>query len=140
MTTTDNLRRTRDIHAAFSQGDLDTALAMAHDDIEVLFQPAKQVFRGREAFLQFMQAFTSAFPDIVLEHTSELAQDDRVAVEFRWTGTHSGPLATPQGPLAPTGRRIEDGRVCEVMEWRDGKLARIVNYQDWGSVVAQLTA
>lgn len=140
MTPTDNIRLTQQIHAAFSEGDLDAAMRLAHDDIEVVFQAAGHTFRGREAFLQFMSGLTTAFPDIRIEHTNQLAQGDQVAVEFRWTGTHTGPLAGPAGTLPPTGKRITDARVCEVMEWRDGRVARIVNYQDWGSVVARLTA
>jgi steroid delta-isomerase-like uncharacterized protein len=138
MTTKDNVRLSAELHAAFSEGKLESCLEVASDDIEVVFQAAGQTARGREGFLQFMQGFKTAFPDIVIHHTNAFAAGDQVAVEFTWSGTHTGPLATPAGSIPPTGRKVSDGKVCEIMTWRDGRVTRIVNYQDFGSVLRQL--
>ena len=138
MTQNQNARATHDLHAAFSEGNIDRCLELAADDIEVVFQAAGQTARGREGFMQFMQGFKSAVPDIRIKHTNLFADGDHVAVEFTWSGTHTGPLATPAGVIPPTGKRVADGRVCEILEWRGGKLARLVNYQDFGAVLRQL--
>jgi steroid delta-isomerase-like uncharacterized protein len=138
MSYNQNIRATQELHAAFSQGRLDRCLELASDDVEIVFQAAGQVARGREGFMQFMQGFKSAFPDIRIEHTNILGEGDKVAVEFTWTGTHSGPLMTPNGPIPPTGKKVIAGKVCEVMEWRGGKLSRLVNYQDFGNVLREL--
>jgi steroid delta-isomerase-like uncharacterized protein len=138
MTTNDNVRRTAELHAAFSEGKLDRCLEVASDDIEVVFQAAGQMARGREGFLQFMQGFKTAFPDIAIRHVHAFAAGDQVAVEFVWSGTHTGPLATPAGNIPPTGKKVSDGAVCEIVTWGNGRVTRIVNYQDFGSVLRQL--
>lgn len=138
MTTNDNVRRTSELHVAFSEGNLERCLALASDDIEVVFQAAGQTARGREGFLQFMQGFRTAFPDIVIRHTNVFAGEDHVAAEFVWSGTHTGPLSTPAGNIPPTGKKVSDGKVCEIITWREGRATRLVNYQDFGSVLRQL--
>lgn len=133
-----NARATQDLHMAFSEGRLDRCLELAADDIEVVFQAAGQTARGREGFMQFMQGFRTAFPDIRITHTNIFGEGEWIAVEFTWQGTHTGPLMTPAGAIAPSGKRVSDGRVCEVMRWRDGKVVRLVNYQDLGGVLREL--
>ncbi len=123
----------RDLHARFSAGDLDGCLAMATDDIEVVVVAMGQTFRGKEEFLQFLQFFRTAFPDISIRHEKVLSQGDHVAVEASWNGTNSGPIVTAGATIPPTGKRVTAGRIAEFMRFRDGKLARIVNYQDVAS-------
>jgi hypothetical protein len=36
----------------------------------------------------------------------QFGEDDRVVCRWTATGTHTGPLTLPSGPVAPTGRRI----------------------------------
>ncbi len=69
-------------------------------------------------------ALAVAFPD--LEYTVEdiVAEDDRVAVRWRMTGTHSGDLAGPNLTLPASGRpldvrgtsfyRLENGLIQEI--------------------------
>ena len=63
-----------------------------------------------------------AFPDFSVEVDSMVAEGDRVAVRWRFLGTHGGELPGPP-PLPATGRsvsvntmsihRVTDGRVAE---------------------------
>lgn len=61
--------------------------------------------------------------------TNQVASGDQVASECRFTGTHTGPLVTPQGEVPPTGRTV-DITICEVWTINNGKLASLRNYQD----------
>lgn len=126
------------IHMLFNEGRLEEILALAAEDCVVDFAPAGQAFKGRQGLLAFMKSFRTAFPDIALEWTRAEETRDGVVAEFRWRGTHRGPLETPAGTIAPTGRAVEGARVCEVITLRDGMLARIANYQDLGSWMRQI--
>ena len=132
------LELVREIHARFSAGKLDACLELVTDDIEVSLYPMGQTFRGREEFVQFMQVFHSAFPDIALRHTNEVVDGDQVAVEFTWNGTNTGPIMTPGGPIEPTGKRVEGAHVMEMFRLRGGKVTRIGNYQDIAAWMRQL--
>jgi hypothetical protein len=46
---------------------------------------------------------------------------DVVIVEGRFVGTHTGPLATPDGDVEPTGASV-DLRFADVSKVRDGKI------------------
>lgn len=138
MNTRNAADLTRALHAHFCNGELPACLELAHPEIEAVLQPALQSFHGREGFLQFMSSFKTAFPDIEMTHTHLVASGDDVAVEFVWNGTHTGPLVSAAGTIPPTGRRVEGARVAEFLTWRDGRLIRLVNYQDLGNVLRAL--
>ena len=78
------------------------------------------VLRGPAEFRVFRGAFLSAFPDLRVEITKVIEQDDWVAVRFTCEGTHSG-----EGlGVAPSGRRVHFfsmalGRV-ENGQWVEG--------------------
>ncbi len=57
---------------------------------------------GIRVMRDYVAAFHSAFPDVRYGIEDEIAEGDRVAVRWRWEGTHRGPF---QG-IAATGRRV----------------------------------
>lgn len=61
---------------------------------------------GRDAVLGFLRVFQIAFPDGRLNATRILAEGPHGAVEGVFDGTHSGPLASPNGEVPPTGRTV----------------------------------
>jgi steroid delta-isomerase-like uncharacterized protein len=138
MTQTTIAETARQIHLLFCENRLEQVLDLATDDVVVDLVPAGQSFKGREGFMQFMHVFKSAFPDIQIQHTRVFASGDCVAVEARWSGTHTGPLVTPAGTVPGTGKRVESARICEIMQFRNGRLVQLTNYQDFGSWLRQL--
>lgn len=46
--------------------------------------------RGREAFIANFQTLRTAFPDLRYTIDAMVAEGDRVAVRWSWTGTHRG--------------------------------------------------
>ncbi len=138
MAALDNAAVARELYELFNQGQLDRAVNLASDDVEVELVPFGQTFQGRDGFMAFMKGFKDAFPDLQVTVTNQVASEDQVVSECTWTGTHSGTLATPTGGVPPTGKTVTDGRFCEVWRLRDGKVMRLVNYQDAASWLRQL--
>ncbi len=139
MTEQTNVERTQALHAAFSQNRYDDVLALAADDVEVVAYALGQTFHGADQFRTFFMGFKTALPDLTIEHTNTIAAGNQVVVEFVAHGTHTGPLMTPAGVVAASGRPVRLN-VVEVHQWRDGKLSRIVNYQDAMALLVQVGA
>jgi steroid delta-isomerase-like uncharacterized protein len=137
MTASDNAALARHIYELFSLGKCDDVLEYATDDVELILYPFGQTFHGKDGFRQFMSGFTTAFPDIAITVTNQVADETQVATEFTATGTHDGMLATPGGDVPPTGRRVEFV-VCEVWTMRDGQVSSLRNYQDAAALMRQL--
>jgi predicted ester cyclase len=57
--------------------------------------------------------------------------------EFIGRGTHNGPLVSAAGEVPPTGRSVEF-RLCEVYEFRDGKIVSGHTHFDSLGLMAQL--
>ncbi len=138
MSAESNAAMARELYALFDQDQLDKADALASDDCVVELVPFGQTFHGREGFMQFMRGFKDAFPDLNVMVTNQVATDNQVVNECTWTGTHTGPLQSPAGAIPPTGKRAEGARFCEVWTISDGRLTRLVNYQDAASWLRQL--
>jgi steroid delta-isomerase-like uncharacterized protein len=73
--------------------------------------------RGPAAFAAPVRALRQAFPDLhVLEDV--LAEGDRVAVRWKWSGSHEGPF----GGHPPTHKRISNEGMA-IFQIKDGKIA-----------------
>jgi ketosteroid isomerase-like protein len=40
--------------------------------------------------------------------------------------------------VPPTGKKVTDGRFCEVFRFRNGRIAQLTNYQDVASWLRQI--
>ncbi len=128
-----------DIHTAFSNNQFDKVLSLCADDVEVKAHALGLTFNGKEGFMNFMQSFKSAFPDVTVYHNNLIIDGNKAAVEFIGKGTHSGELQTPNGTIPATGKKVEF-IVSEFMVWENGKLKSLHNYQDAGSLMRQITS
>lgn len=137
MSVQTNLDLVRTIYDRFSRDDFAGVLELATDDWEGVLVHAGMTFHGKEGFSQFMGGFKGAFPDITIQVQNQVATDEQVVSEITARGTHTGPLFTPVGAIPPTGRTV-DFTVCEVIEVRDGKVAKLRNYQDGASIMMQI--
>jgi steroid delta-isomerase-like uncharacterized protein len=137
MSAQDNAVLARRMYQLFSDDKFDDVLPLTTEDIEAVLIPFGQTFHGREGFVNFMRGFKSAFPDLRIDVTNQVATEDQVVNEFIARGTHIGPLQTPAGEIPPTGRNV-DFVVCEVLRIKDGKVASLHNYQDAASLMRQL--
>ena len=60
-----------------------------------------------------------------------------VVLEATWKGSHTGPLQTPKGSIAATGRPIEV-RACIVMEIVGDKAKAQRHYFDMATLLDQI--
>jgi len=101
---------------------------------------AGQVFDGAEAVMNYFKTSRRAFPDQANEPILLRAMEDAVLAEFWLTGTHQGPIQTPQGELAPTGKKIRV-RMAAVFEFAPGGVGIVCErvYFDSATILRQLT-
>jgi predicted ester cyclase len=101
---------------------------------------AGQVFDGAEAVMNYFRNSRRSFPDQANEPILLRAMDDAVLAEFWLTGTHQGAIQTPQGELAPTGKKIRV-RMAAVFEFAPGGTGIVCErvYFDSATILRQLT-
>jgi predicted ester cyclase len=114
-----------------------------YDDAAAVLQPEAVMDTplgaglSTEAWLGLNRSFAGSMPDG--RHTlREVHPDgDRCAVEGTWSGTHTGPLATPGGEVPPTGRSVVLP-FCAVVTRRGDRIAALTVYFDSLSMFVQL--
>ncbi len=138
MTTMDTDARRRlaaEAMARRERGDLEGFLELFQPDCEIAFPGAR--LRGIDAWRELQRTYLTAFPDGEYDVHLNEPVGDTVFVEGVWSATHTGPLATPDGELAPTGRRVAVPFAL-VLTIRDGRVASVHNYHDRLDFLAQL--
>jgi steroid delta-isomerase-like uncharacterized protein len=113
--------------------DYDKIASRVTDDYVFETDAVAQPLRGREAFLGFVRAFLTAFPDLHFDLTDVVAADNRVVACWTATGTHLGEFRG----LAPSRRRVRVQGVT-VTHFRDGRIASQRAFWDSASLMRQL--
>jgi len=93
--------------------------------------------RGTDALIGFMKPFLDAFPDLTHEIVGYVEQGENVAYELRIRGTHTKPLASPQGDIPATNKPV-DFRACDMLEFAGGRIASYRVYFDLMGFMGQL--
>ena len=97
-----------------------------------------QKVTGADQTIEIWKAWAQAFPDS--KGTIDNARatgDGTVVLEVTWRGTHKGPLQTPAGPIAATGKAIEI-RACNVVEISGERARAQRHYFDMATLLRQL--
>ncbi len=92
---------------------------------------------GSNEVIEAWKGWAKAIPDSKATFEREVASGNSVTLELTWRGTHTGPLQTPSGEIAPTGRKIEI-RAVQVVDVADGKAQSIRQYFDMATLFEQL--
>jgi steroid delta-isomerase-like uncharacterized protein len=116
--------------------DLDGYLANQQPDVEFVL-PGGVTIRGREQVGQYTEAMWTAFPDAILTFGRQFLGDEGAATEVVLSGTHTGPMATPNGPLPATGKRVTVHSVS-ILRFEDGRIASEHVYFDQLELLTQL--
>ena len=77
----------RYIEEVWSHGKIEAADAIINEDF--LFHGPIREVEGIEAFKQFVTAIHSTFPDINFTVEDLAAEEDKVAIRWKMTGTHN---------------------------------------------------
>jgi steroid delta-isomerase-like uncharacterized protein len=127
----------RRIHEAWNERDFDAIAAVTAPDAVITVIGSGDTFEGVDGARAYNDMWAGGFPDgkVTVDHVLE--SGDHVVVEFTGRGTHTGTLVTSMGEIPATGRSLTL-QLCDVMEFRDGKMQSQRTYFDTGSMMAQL--
>jgi steroid delta-isomerase-like uncharacterized protein len=105
-----------------TQGNIESAAQFVWEDV-VEQVPLPGQGPGLEGLKDILRAMRAAFPDLDFSIKEQIAERDKVASRFEWTGTHSGDfLGVPA-----TGRRVQVwGIVIDRLEQGRIKDTRII--------------
>lgn len=115
---------------------LDKLSELYAPDVEIT-HPGGIRLRGPEQLRPFLEAYLAAFPDLRHESVDWVESGDAIAVELRTTGTHSGPLHTPDGTIPPTGKHFLWESV-DFIKVEGGKITSWHTYLDQVPFLTQL--
>ena len=93
--------------------------------------------QGVDDVLAVWRGWATAIPDSKATFHTASAAGNTVVLEVTWQGTHTGPLQTPGGEIAPTGRKIAI-RACQVIEVANEKAQVMRQYFDMATLMQQL--
>jgi steroid delta-isomerase-like uncharacterized protein len=130
---------TKAILLAYNEKNWDALRASVTADFTYDEVATRRRVQGVEQTIALWQGWAKAFPDSRATIHSTLASGNTVVIELTWQGTHNGPLETPGGPLAATGKRIEI-RACQVTELASGKPKLQRHYFDMATLLQQVGA
>ncbi len=85
----------------------------------------------------YVQSWLTAFPDMHLQRTNRLVDEDRVAAELEFTGTNTGPVNMGGQEIPATGRRVT-GHGTYFSRVENGKIVEFSTYPDVAEMMAQL--
>jgi steroid delta-isomerase-like uncharacterized protein len=133
----DNLTLARRLYEGWNEHKFEELADAMAPGGKIVVAGTGDVFEGREGSLQYNQGWYNGFPDGKITIDNMIASGDCVVVEFTGNGTHTGPLVTSMGEIPATGRSLTL-KLCDVLEFKDGKVASQRSYFDTGSMMAQL--
>ncbi|MCF4123386.1 ester cyclase [Antribacter sp. KLBMP9083] len=118
-------------------GDLDTLREIYDPDVEVT-TPDAGTLRGVEAFIEWNRGFIDAFSEREYRLERSLDTEDSAIDQGVFIGTHTEPLALPDGTsIPPTGKQIQV-RAVDIATVSDGKIVRHDFYFDQLEMLTQL--
>jgi steroid delta-isomerase-like uncharacterized protein len=93
--------------------------------------------QGADKLVETWQGWARALPDSKATFRKALVSGNTVVLEVTWRGTHTGPLQTPGGEVAPTGNKFEL-RACLVVGVAAGKAQTMRQYFDVATLMQPL--
>lgn len=133
----DNLTLARDVYEGWNERRFDDIANAVAPDGKIVVVGTGDEFVGPDGARQYNQQWYDGFPDGLITIDKLIASGDTVVVEYTGRGTNTGPLVTSMGEIPATGRSVTL-KLCDVLEFRDGKITAQRTYFDTGSMMAQL--
>jgi len=116
-----------------AKGDLDHAPYA--EDAEISDPTGK--YKGKAQILQSFKVWKTAFPQGTGTVLNQIAMGDHVTSEVVFKSTHTGPLVSPTGTIAPTNKPVELKAVL-LTTFRDGLIQRERTFYDQADLMRQL--
>ncbi|MGY1641024.1 ester cyclase [Geodermatophilus sp. SYSU D00703] len=113
------------------------ALRRLYADDAVADSPDVGRIEGGAAIVEYVMALRRAVPDLTWEARNQYETEDTAVDEGWLVGTHTEPLASPEGEIPPTGRPLRL-RECDVLTVRGGRAVEHHFYFDQMEFAVQL--
>jgi steroid delta-isomerase-like uncharacterized protein len=133
----DNADLARRLHEAWNERNFDEIADATASDATITIVGSGDTFEGVDGSRDYNRMWADGFPDGKVTIDRVIESGDLVVVEFTGRGTHTGTLVTSMGDIPATGRSMTL-QLCDVMEFKDGKVRSQKTYFDTGSMMAQL--
>ena len=136
MSTDENKAIARRFIQAWSAGGIGIIDELAAPDITVAYTHYPEPIHGAESFKQMLTQTFASFPDMRITVDELIAEGDKVAVRWTYSGTHQGEEVFG---IPPTGKEV---RVSGITVYRiaDGKVVEESGLVDAFSLMLQLGA
>ncbi len=121
---------------AFNAHDEKALAALHADDINFNAPGDFKATNAKDA-TAYATTWLKAFPDGKMKVRSEITSGPWVVQEIQMEGTHTAPLDTPTGPIAPTYKKVV-GYGVQLLRVEDGKIAEARIYFDQLDQMKQL--
>jgi predicted ester cyclase len=125
--------------AAFNAHDAQALGALDHEDV-VQTAPSptgRKEMRGRQASIEYNQAWFNAFPDARITVSNEVIAGDYIVQEGTFEGTNTGEWKSEAGDMPATGKPLK-GSFCLVGKVKDGLFIQSNLYFDQVEILSQL--
>jgi len=90
----------------WNEKDIDALVELYDEDATMIMPGEAEPLKGKDAIRANQNAYFIAFPDMHVEIGTILTSETEFCIEMITKGTNTGPLATPQGEIPPTGRQM----------------------------------
>jgi uncharacterized protein (TIGR02246 family) len=118
------------VQKAWDNQDMN-ALVQLYAEDAVMYMPGEaEPIRGRKAIEENQATYLRAMPDMTVKFTTIVIQGNYIAFEGIFMGTFTGPLASPEGDIPPTGRGVKAGFVFIAKVNADGFVEKDRTYFD----------
>jgi len=121
---------------AFNAHDESALLALHASDIKFNAPGGFKATNAKEA-TAYAMTWLKAFPDGKMKVRSEIVSAPWVVQEIQMEGTHTAPLESPTGTIAPTYKKVV-GYGVQILRVQDGKIAEARIYFDQLDQLSQL--
>jgi len=119
----------REAIRSFNESDWTAASKVHAENISYLEKPTGENLQGYEAFEKKCREWKALMSNCSGAIGDIYVSGNWVVLEVVWTGTHSGPLQTPLGEIAPSGKSMSNPGV-QIQRIENGQVAEIRNYFD----------
>ena len=124
---------------AYNAKDWDRARAALAPEVVYEEVGTHRKIKGVDDVLTAWKGWATAIPDSRASFQSELVSGNTAVLEITWTGTHDGPLQTPNGEIPATGKKIEL-RAIQVVDVANDRVKSVRQYFDMGTLLQQIGA
>jgi steroid delta-isomerase-like uncharacterized protein len=139
MTTNEVVKLNKDVVDSWNQHDTNKFLSLCDERVIWRDTGAPQPFTGKDGARKFFEMWNTAFPDFRINIINTISNENRIAVEVEFTGTHTGPMRMEGAPEIPaTNRKVTGNRGSYFATFKNGKVAEVHTYPDLAGMMVQL--